>query len=119
MRAIDTHSSLLQPMWKTSAASREAKEEEEEKDMVEVKYLARHEGAEVTVAGWVDQLRVHGKVAFIVVRDGTGYVQGVLAKKEIPAGMWELAAALTQEATVEMTGVVREDARSRGATRWG
>ena len=73
-------------------------------EMVEVKDLARHEGDEVTVAGWVDQLRVHGKVAFLVVRDGTGYVQGVLVKKELPEEVWDAATALTQEATVEVTG---------------
>ena len=38
--------------------------------MVEVKHLAQHEGGEATVAGWVDQLRIHGKVAFLVIRDG-------------------------------------------------
>ncbi len=57
--------------------------------MVEVKDLGRHAGAEVTVAGWVDQLRVHGKVAFLVVRDGTGYVQGVLVKKELSEEVWD------------------------------
>ena len=87
--------------------------------MVEVKDLARHEGTEVTVAGWVDQLRVHGKVAFVVVRDGTGYVQGVLVKKEISEEIWAEGAALTQEATVEITGVVRADARSPGGFEMG
>ena len=82
--------------------------------MVEVRDLARHEGAEVTVAGWVDQLRVHGKVAFLVVRDGTGYVQGVLVKGELPEAVWGRATVLTQEASVEVTGIVREDARSPG-----
>ncbi len=107
-------------MWKTSAASREAKEEEEEKDMVEVKYLARHVGAEVTVAGWVDQLRVHGKVAFMVVRDGTGYVQGVLVKKETPGR--DVGAGRCPD-----PGGDRGDSRAssgrtpapRGGTRWG
>jgi asparaginyl-tRNA synthetase len=87
--------------------------------MVEVRELARHEGAEVTVAGWVERLRVHGKVAFVVVRDGTGYVQGVLVKDELPEEVWATGAALTQEATVEMTGVVRADPRSPGGYEMG
>ncbi len=87
--------------------------------MVEVKDLGRHEGSEVTVAGWVDQLRVHGKVAFVVVRDGTGYVQGVLAKKEIPEEIWAVGTALTQEASVAITGVVRAEPRSPGGYEMG
>ncbi|MGD2123181.1 MAG: asparagine--tRNA ligase [Gemmatimonadota bacterium] len=87
--------------------------------MVEVKDLARHCGDVVTVAGWVDQLRVHGKVAFLVIRDGTGYVQGVLVKKELPEETWDLALSLTQEASVEVKGSVREDPRSPGGYEMG
>jgi len=87
--------------------------------MVEVKDLGGHEGAEVTIAGWVDQLRVHGKVAFVVVRDGTGYVQCVLVKKELAEEAWNAGTALTQEASVEITGTVRADARSPGGYEMG
>jgi len=87
--------------------------------MVEVKDLGRHEGSEVTVCGWVDQLRVHGKVAFVVVRDGTGYVQGVLVKKELPEEVWETGINLTQESSVEIIGAVRADARSPGGYEMG
>jgi asparaginyl-tRNA synthetase len=87
--------------------------------MVEVKDLGRHVGAEVTVCGWVDQLRVHGKVAFVVVRDGTGYVQCVLVKKELPEVVWEAGVNLSQESSVEVIGTVREDARSPGGFEMG
>jgi asparaginyl-tRNA synthetase len=87
--------------------------------MVEVKALSRYEGDVVTVAGWVDQLRVHGKVAFLVVRDGTGYVQGVLVKKELSEEVWNLATGLTQEASVAVTGSVRKEARSPGGFEMG
>ena len=87
--------------------------------MVEVRDLGQHEGAEVTVAGWVDQLRVHGKVAFVVVRDGTGYVQSVLVKKELGEEVWETGINLTQEATVEITGTVRADPRAPGGYEMG
>jgi asparaginyl-tRNA synthetase len=87
--------------------------------MVEVKDLGKHEGAEVTVGGWVDQLRVHGKVAFVVVRDGTGYVQGVLVKKELPEEVWEAGTTLTQESSVEVRGTIRADARSPGGYEMG
>ncbi len=87
--------------------------------MVEVKDLGRHEGREVTVAGWVDQLRIHGKVGFVVVRDGTGEVQGVLVKKELPEEVWELGSSLTQESTVRITGEVRADDRAPGGYEMG
>ena len=87
--------------------------------MVEVKDLGQYEGAEVTIGGWVDQIRVHGKVAFVVVRDGTGYVQGVLVKKELPEEVWEVGTNLTQESSLEITGTVRADARSPGGFEMG
>ena len=87
--------------------------------MVAVKDLHRHEGAEVTVGGWVDQLRVHSKVAFVVVRDGTGYVQCVLGKQELPGEVWELGVGLGQESSVEVTGTVRADPRSPGGYEMG
>lgn len=87
--------------------------------MVEVRNLGQHEGAEVIVAGWVDQLRVHGKVAFVVIRDGTGYVQGVLVKKELPDEVWETGTNLTQECTVEVRGTVRADPRAPGGYEMG
>ena len=73
----------------------------------------------MTVSGWVEQLRVHGKVAFIVLRDGTGLVQGVLVKAELPEEIWELGTSLTQESTVRLTGEVRADARAPGGHEMG
>ncbi len=87
--------------------------------MVEVRDLGRHEGAEVTVAGWVDKLRVHGKVAFVVIRDGTGYVQGVLGKKDLPEEVWEVGTTLTQESSLRVTGTVRADHRAPGGYEMG
>ncbi len=80
----------------------------------EVKDLSRHDGESVTLAGWVETLRTHGKVAFVVVRDGTGLVQCVLVQKELELESWETGIALTQESTVEITGVVKADPRSPG-----
>ena len=82
--------------------------------MAEVRDLPRHADESVTVSGWIDALRVHARVAFLVLRDGTGVVQGVVVRSEVPAGLWELAGSLTQESSVELTGVVRPDARAPG-----
>ncbi|HUF12738.1 MAG TPA: asparagine--tRNA ligase [Longimicrobiales bacterium] len=80
----------------------------------EVRDLHRHAGAEVTVRGWVQTLRSHGKIGFIVLRDGTGIVQCVLVKKELDEASWERFATLTQESSIVVTGSVREDARAPG-----
>jgi asparaginyl-tRNA synthetase len=81
---------------------------------VEISGLGAHVGETVTVRGWVMTTRSSGKIAFLVVRDGSGYVQGVLSKKEVPESTWSAFQSLTQESSVALTGVVREDPRSPG-----
>src|SRR2546430_15779542 len=72
-------------------------------------------GQSVVTRGWVMTTRSSGKIAFVVLRDGTGYLQVVLSKKDVPEAAWEACAALTQETSVEVTGAVRADARAPGA----
>jgi asparaginyl-tRNA synthetase len=79
-----------------------------------INQLRGHVGDAVTVRGWVVTTRSSGKIAFLVLRDGTGTVQGVLSKKEVSADTWDTFGALTQEASVAVTGVVRDDPRSPG-----
>jgi asparaginyl-tRNA synthetase len=81
---------------------------------VEISGLRAHVGETVTVRGWVMTTRSSGKIAFAVVRDGSGNVQGVLSKKEVPESTWAAFQSLTQETSVAMTGVVREEPRSPG-----
>lgn len=80
----------------------------------EVRQLGRHAGEVVTVRGWVEATRGHGKVAFIVLRDGTGIVQCVLVRNQLTPEDWERYGTLTHETTVSVTGEVREDARAPG-----
>ncbi len=87
--------------------------------MVEIKDLDQHVGDTVTVKGWVETTRSHGKVAFAVLRDGTGIVQCVLVKKQVDDATWEAHAALTQESTVAVTGEVRADERAPGGYELG
>jgi asparaginyl-tRNA synthetase len=81
---------------------------------VRIAELSRHEGSSVTVRGWVTSTRSSGRIAFIVLRDGTGYLQAVLSKKEVPEAAWERFATLTLETSVALTGVVRAEARAPG-----
>ncbi|HMH81571.1 MAG TPA: asparagine--tRNA ligase [Gemmatimonadales bacterium] len=71
-------------------------------------------GQTVTVHGWVMTTRSSGKIAFVALRDGTGYLQVVLSKKDVPEAAWEGFGQLTQETSVAVTGVVRADARGPG-----
>src|SRR5690348_1512191 len=71
-------------------------------------------GQTVVTRGWVMTTRSSGKIAFIVLRDGTGYLQVVLSKKDVPDAAWQAFATLTQETSVEVTGAVRSDARAPG-----
>ena len=71
-------------------------------------------GQPVTVHGWVMTTRSSGKIAFVSLRDGTGYLQVVVSKKDVPEGVWNALGGLTQETSVEVTGTVRADARAPG-----
>jgi asparaginyl-tRNA synthetase len=81
---------------------------------VEIRELGQHVGDTVTVRGWVQHTRVHGKVAFLVVRDGGGTVQGVMVQKQVAPELWELSAGLTLETSVHLTGAVRAEPRAPG-----
>jgi hypothetical protein len=80
--------------------------------MTYINELPRHVGETVTLRGWIMTTRSSGKIAFLVLRDGSGYVQGVLSKREVPEDTWALFLTLAQESSVAVTGVVREDPRA-------
>ncbi len=71
-------------------------------------------GRTVAVRGWVMTTRSSGKIAFVVLRDGTGYLQAVLSKNDVPDAVWQSFGRLTQETSVEITGVVSAEARAPG-----
>src|SRR4029077_16404428 len=71
-------------------------------------------GQPVVTRGWVMTTRSSGKIAFVTLRDGTGYLQVVLSKKDVPEAAWAAFGTLTQETSVEVTGSVRADARAPG-----
>ena len=79
-----------------------------------IEALPAHAGETVSVRGWVVTTRSSGKIAFIVLRDGTGYLQAVLSRKEVPAAVWETFGRLTQETSVEASGAVRAETRAPG-----
>ena len=76
-------------------------------------------GRIVTVRGWVTTVRSSGKVAFLVLRDGTGLLQCVLVKSTVTQDVWDRFAQLTLETSVAVTGEVRADARAPGGYELG
>src|SRR6184192_1105605 len=76
--------------------------------------LSRHVGEEVSLKGWLYNMRSSGKLLFPQLRDGTGIVQGVVAKNAVPEEIWEALNPLGQESSLIITGRVREDARAPG-----
>jgi asparaginyl-tRNA synthetase len=79
-----------------------------------IEELPQRAGETVTVRGWVVTTRSSGKIAFVVVRDGTGVLQAVLSKKEVSDQIWDAFGKLTHETSLEVSGVVRLDARAPG-----
>ena len=73
-------------------------------DRTEIRQLPAQVGESVRVAGWVATTRSSGKIAFVVIRDGSGYLQCVVSKREVPEPIWVTVAELTQEASVAVTG---------------
>src|SRR5258706_14071885 len=73
-----------------------------------------HVGKEVLVQGWLHNKRSSGKLQFLTVRDGSGFAQAVMAKAAGPAEAWDAGDKAGQEASLELTGRVREDKRAPG-----
>ena len=79
-----------------------------------IRELGQHEGEAVTLRGWLYNLRESGKLLFPIFRDGSGLVQGVVAKNAVSPAMFETVKNLTQESSVIVTGKVRADKRAPG-----
>ena len=76
--------------------------------------LSQHVGEEVTLKGWLYNMRSSGKLLFPQLRDGTGIVQCVVAKNSVTPEVWEALKPLGQESSLVVTGSVREDNRAPG-----
>ena len=76
--------------------------------------VGTHEGQGVTIRGWLYNLRESGKLLFPIFRDGTGTIQGVVAKNAVEPEIFEAVKGLTQESSVIVEGKVRADKRAPG-----
>ncbi|MGQ9467490.1 MAG: asparagine--tRNA ligase [Anaerolineae bacterium] len=83
-------------------------------EVVRIENIARYVGQEVRLQGWLYNRTDKGKLQFLLVRDGTGFIQCVVFQKDVPEEVFAAAARLTQESSLIVTGVVRQDPRAPG-----
>lgn len=74
--------------------------------------VSKYVNEEVTIGAWIANKRSSGKIAFLQLRDGSGFMQGVVVKAEVPEELFTLAKKITQETSVWVTGVIQKDERS-------
>ncbi len=82
--------------------------------MGRVSSLGEHAGGMVRLQGWLYQSRSSGKIAFLMLRDGTGIVQCVIAKADVGEEQFAIARKATQESSLLVTGMVKKDDRAPG-----
>ena len=88
-------------------------------ETVNIKDLDRYEGQDVELKGWVYNIRTIGKIWFVIFRDGTGLLQGVVVKGEATDETFSLEQKLHQEDSVIINGTVRKEPRSVGGYELG
>ncbi len=81
---------------------------------VHIEDIAQHDGEAVTIRGWLHNRRSSGKIHFLTVRDGTGFIQCVMSKQAAGEEAFRQADHLSQESAVIVHGTVRADARAKG-----
>src|SRR6188472_2532882 len=85
--------------------------------MAETTYIediARHEGQPVRLRGWLHNRRSSGKIHFLTLRDGSGFIQCVMSKQAVGEEMFKAADHLSQESAIIVEGTARADKRAPG-----
>lgn len=83
-------------------------------DRVLVKDVDQHVGEEVLLKGWMHNLRSSGKIWFLILRDGTGMIQGTAVKGEVSEEVFNKKEVLKQESSLELKGTIKKDDRAPG-----
>ncbi len=81
---------------------------------ISISEASRHEGQTVKLQGWLYNLRKSGKIVFPILRDGSGMMQCVAVKNNLPEELFEKLKGLTQESSLTITGTVRAEPRATG-----
>jgi asparaginyl-tRNA synthetase len=81
---------------------------------VYIEDIGKHDGEEVTIKGWLHNRRSSGKIHFLILRDGTGFIQAVVSKAAVGEELFKTVDHLSQETSVIVSGVTRADKRAPG-----
>ncbi|MFE4893677.1 asparagine--tRNA ligase [Peribacillus butanolivorans] len=79
---------------------------------ITIKEASKFVNQEVTIGGWLASKRSSGKIAFLQIRDGSGFIQGVVVKADVGEEVFARAKSVTQETSMYVTGVIQKDERS-------
>src|SRR3989441_5409213 len=79
---------------------------------VYIENIGAHLGEEITLKGWLHNRRSSGKIHFLIVRDGTGFLQAVMSKAAVGDELFKTADHLSQETSIIVTGIARADKRA-------
>jgi asparaginyl-tRNA synthetase len=79
---------------------------------VYIEDIGAHEGEEVTIYGWLHNRRSSGKIHFLTLRDGSGFIQAVMSKATVGDELFKAADHLSQETSLIVTGTARADKRA-------
>src|SRR6187401_2568244 len=79
---------------------------------VYIEDIGKHEGQPVTIKGWLHNRRSSGKIHFLTVRDGSGFIQAVMSKAAVGDELFRTADHLSQETSIIVQGTARADKRA-------
>ncbi|HEX3684528.1 MAG TPA: asparagine--tRNA ligase [Bryobacteraceae bacterium] len=82
--------------------------------MIDIADAHKHVGERVEIRGWLYNLRKSGKIVFPIIRDGSGLMQCVAVKSNLPEPVFEMLKNLTQESSFTVTGTIRAEPRAAG-----
>ena len=82
--------------------------------MAHIDEIAQHDGRSVTIRGWLHNRRSSGKIHFLIVRDGSGFIQAVMSKATVGEELFQETGHLSQETAIVLEGMVRADTRAPG-----
>ncbi|MGG4264160.1 asparagine--tRNA ligase [Peribacillus simplex] len=79
---------------------------------ITIKDASKFVDQEVTIGGWLASKRSSGKIAFLQIRDGSGFIQGVVVKADVGEEIFARAKSVSQETSLYVTGIIQKDERS-------
>jgi asparaginyl-tRNA synthetase len=82
--------------------------------VAEISSLSKHINEHVQIRGWLRRRRSSGKIQFLFLRDGSGFIQGIVEKSSVPESVFQVAASLKMESSVVVSGLVKAEERAPG-----